>query len=216
MMLLSGVRSSRDIFSMKSFLSFSILPSFSLLRSSSMSWAKSASESLRISSLFSSCSRLRVRRLALERLAAGGEPWRDRGAGQLGRDSSRSSRSAERVRARLGRSHDQRAVHASLAAQGWTHAAACAARSPRARGRQLPDDRSNRSASAPATSGCWRRLLRAASGDREARRRAGADCIVGSSSAGEREHEGQAATPSARCAAPGRAQARPRDGSPAR
>ena len=37
MMLLSGVRSSRLIFSMKSFLSRSILPSFSVLRSSSMS-----------------------------------------------------------------------------------------------------------------------------------------------------------------------------------
>jgi hypothetical protein len=44
MMLLSGVRSSRLIFSMKSFLSRSIFPSFSVLRSSSMSCANSASE----------------------------------------------------------------------------------------------------------------------------------------------------------------------------
>ena len=123
MMLLSGVRSSRDIFSMKSFLSFSILPSFSLLRSSSMSWAKSASESFRISSLFSlfaprraapSSSRARRRaraswawsmRIATERARS----WRSllHRIGERGGRAHERARRARAPRSRAGRSRDR-------------------------------------------------------------------------------------------------------------
>ena len=107
MMLPSGVRSSRDIFSMKSFLSRSIFPSFSFERSSSMSCAKRASESFSTSSLLSSCASRRgavgAQRLALPRHALVVEAQRE-DLGQLG-DRARAGR-IQRVR----RADGQRAV----------------------------------------------------------------------------------------------------------
>ena len=146
MMLLSGVRSSRDIFSMKSFLSFSILPSFSLLRSSSMSWAKSA----RTASGARRSSR-RGRLLAVHSgpaLELGGQQW----AWSMLQGGGRISRADRRVR---GSSRSGSAGCRTITSAPWVRSSMQAASGRMAGPPRGPSSLGQRLAASPTSASRW-------------------------------------------------------------